>query len=169
MHTTGDVITASGIIQEDLESLVGLIRPFPFCKPVSAAPPLTLEFRHSSPALRADQVNGNDAQGSAGVESACGAHSHDLPRLRKGVEAELSSLPALLNEDPFRSRAGIFRHVSEISMTSTRQAAQKCMLLKANGICCPKLPQKAKVTGAMLNGDFQVVAGRGFEPPTFGL
>src|SRR5208282_1413118 len=35
----------------------GLIRPFPFCKPVSGASPFTLEFRHSSTALRADQVN----------------------------------------------------------------------------------------------------------------
>jgi hypothetical protein len=29
--------------------------------------------------------------------------------------------------------------------------------------------QKAKVTGAVLNGDFQSVAGEGFEPSTFGL
>ena len=39
-----------------------LIRPFPFCKPVPAASPFTLEFRHSSPALWTDQVDdrGND-------------------------------------------------------------------------------------------------------------
>ena len=35
----------------------GLICPFPFCKPVSAASPFTLEFRHSSTALWANQVN----------------------------------------------------------------------------------------------------------------
>ena len=34
-----------------------LIRPFPFCKPVSTASPLTLEFRHSSAALWTDQVD----------------------------------------------------------------------------------------------------------------
>src|ERR1700674_2335861 len=39
------------------EASRGLIRPFPFCKPVSAASPFTLEFRHSSTALRADQVD----------------------------------------------------------------------------------------------------------------
>ena len=33
------------------------IRPFPFCKPVSTASPLTLEFRHSSAALWTDQVD----------------------------------------------------------------------------------------------------------------
>jgi len=39
------------------EASRGLIRPFPFCKPVSAASPFTLEFRHSSTALWADQVD----------------------------------------------------------------------------------------------------------------
>jgi len=34
-----------------------MICPLPFCKPVSAASPFTLELRHSSAALRADQVD----------------------------------------------------------------------------------------------------------------
>ncbi len=34
-----------------------LICPFPFWKPVSAASPFTLEFRHSPATLRADQVD----------------------------------------------------------------------------------------------------------------
>jgi len=39
-----------------------MIRPFPLSKPVSAALPFTLEFRHSASALRTDEVDdrGND-------------------------------------------------------------------------------------------------------------
>lgn len=39
-----------------------VIRPFPFSKPISAAFPLTLEFRHSASTLRTDEVDdrGND-------------------------------------------------------------------------------------------------------------
>lgn len=48
-----------GTMARDMELRASrhVIRPFPFSKPVPAASSFTLEFRHSSPALRTNQVN----------------------------------------------------------------------------------------------------------------
>ena len=56
-----------GLTTEDLAARLSRrqIRPFPFGKPVSAASPVTLEFRHSSPALWAESIAEAYAFGAA--------------------------------------------------------------------------------------------------------
>jgi hypothetical protein len=53
------------------------IRPFPFCKPVSTASSLTLEFRHSSAALWTDQVDDGRDDVPVRLARKCVSDSHN--------------------------------------------------------------------------------------------
>ena len=93
----------------------------------------------------------------------------DLDWLRCRVSEEIAELPALLNDDPVRSRIQILLHVSEISMTPVVTETNSYYVAEGQWDLLGNGAENMKVTGALLNGDFRSVAGGGFEPPTFGL
>jgi hypothetical protein len=59
------------------------IRPFPFCKPVSTASPLTLEFRHSSAALWTDQVDDGRDDVPARLARQCVSDAHNRSPIQR--------------------------------------------------------------------------------------
>ena len=75
--------------------------------------------------------------------------------LRKRIEQEISSLPALLNWDPDRAKAFLVGHVSEIKMSVIGDDERKHYVAEGEWLT----GEKSEVTGAMLNGDFRMVAG----------
>src|SRR5271166_1587544 len=80
--------------------------------------------------------------------------------LQQFVQARLSSLPDLLSCDVPRARAELAKHVSLITMHPTDQNGDRRYVCQGDwnllGI-------------AISGGDVRMVAGGGFEPPTFGL
>jgi hypothetical protein len=70
-----------------------------------------------------------------------------LDRIRKRVEAELSNLLALLNEDPMRAWSEIIRQVTEIDDARVRRRLEG-LVAEGEWDLLPKTQQKAKVTGA---------------------
>ncbi len=96
-------------------------------------------------------------------------HRLDSAWLQRRVSEEISDLSTLLNEDPLRARLQILQHVSEIKMSPTTTGEKRHYVAEGEWDLLGSNAQNVKVTGAMLNGDFRMVAGGGFEPPTFGL
>jgi site-specific DNA recombinase len=91
--------------------------------------------------------------------------SVDLKWLTKRVTEEVDQISNLLNLEPERAKAYILKRVSEIRMQPTEENGQRFYVAEGEYI----VGEKEKVTGAVLNGDFRMVAGAGFEPATFGL
>jgi hypothetical protein len=80
-----------------------------------------------------------------------------------------AALSTLLNEGPLRARVQILQHVTEIKMSPVPAGKESYYVAEGEWDLLGNAARKAKVTGAMLNGDFRNVAGEGFEPSTFGL
>jgi len=84
----------------------------------------------------------------------------DPGSLRDFATHQLSALPNLLSQDAPRSRAELSRHLTGIIMTPAGSEGQRHYTCQGNWDLLGTL------TGA---GDVRMVAGGGFEPPTFGL
>src|SRR5271165_2031417 len=80
--------------------------------------------------------------------------------LQQFVHDRLSSLPDLLSCDVPRARAELAKHVSLITMHPTGQNGDR------HYVCRGDWNLLGTLTG---RGDVRMVAGGGFEPPTFGL
>src|SRR5271166_1302885 len=80
--------------------------------------------------------------------------------LQQFVHDQLSSLPDLLSCDVPRARAELAKHVSQITMHPTGQDGDR------HYVCRGDWNLLGTLTG---RGDVRMVAGGGFEPPTFGL
>ena len=80
--------------------------------------------------------------------------------LRDFATRQLAALPSLLSQDVPRARAELSRHVTGITMTPAGSEEQRHYTCQGNWDLLGTL------TGA---GDVRMVAGGGFEPPTFGL
>ena len=80
-------------------------------------------------------------------------------QLQQFALKRLSSLPDLLSCDVPRARAELAKHVTQITMTPTEQ----------NGVRRYTCQGNWNLLGTLSTGDVRMVAGGGFEPPTFGL
>jgi hypothetical protein len=80
--------------------------------------------------------------------------------LQQFVHDRLLSLPDLLSCDVPRARAELAKHVSQITMHPTDQNGTR------HYVCQGDWNLLGSLTG---RGDVRMVAGGGFEPPTFGL
>jgi hypothetical protein len=69
-----------------------VIRPFPFCKPVSTASPLTLEFRHSSAALWTDQVDDGRDDVPVRLARQCVSDAHNRSPIQRPESDERQTL-----------------------------------------------------------------------------
>ena len=87
------------------------------------------------------------ANGSCGTED-----------LRKFAITRLSALPELLCSDISRARSELALHIDSVKMTPTEKAGNRRYLCEGDW----------NLIGS-LTGDVRMVAGGGFEPPTFGL
>ena len=103
------------------------------------------------------------------IASAEGANIDiDAEWLRKRISDELTALPALLNNDPERARTFLLSRVSEVRMVPTREDGEKFYVAETAWL----IGGNTKTAGAKLDGGLSMpwmVAGGGFEPPTFGL
>jgi site-specific DNA recombinase len=95
-----------------------------------------------------------------------GTHPPDSPflqdatLLRDFVTSRLTDLPSLLCQDAARARAHLSKHVTQVTMTPT----------SANGRRCYTCQGTWDLLGSSAGGEsVWMVAGGGFEPPTFGL
>jgi len=80
--------------------------------------------------------------------------------LQQFVHDRLSSLPDLLSCDVPRARAELARHVSQITMHPADQDGDRHYVCQGDWNLLGTLTYQ---------GDVRMVAGGGFEPPTFGL
>ena len=86
--------------------------------------------------------------------------NQDQDELRRFALEQLSALPELLSADVGRARAELAQHVTQITMTPAETNGSQ------NYIC----QGDWSLLGNPINGgDVRMVAGGGFEPPTFGL
>ena len=83
----------------------------------------------------------------------------DQDELRRFALEQLSALPELLSADVGRARAELAQHVTQITMTPAQ----------ANGTQHYFCQGDWNLLGPTKAGDVRMVAGGGFEPPTFGL
>jgi site-specific DNA recombinase len=88
-----------------------------------------------------------------------GSVEADLAEIRTFVTKSLRDLPGLLNQDTSAARAWLAQHVSKITMTPTQGIDGK-RFYRASG--------EWDLLGAT-ERQIGVIAGGGFEPPTFGL
>ncbi len=80
--------------------------------------------------------------------------------LQQFVHERLSSLPDLLTCDVPRARAELAKHVSQITMHPADQNGERHYVCRGDW----------NLLGTLTcQGDVRMVAGGGFEPPTFGL
>ena len=94
---------------------------------------------------------------SAATENCFG---NDLEELRQFAQQRLSALPDLLSRDVPRARAELARHVTQITLTPAESNGQRHFTCHGDW----------NLLGAQsCQGDVRMVAGGGFEPPTFGL
>jgi hypothetical protein len=80
--------------------------------------------------------------------------------LREFATKQISAFPNLLSQDVPRARAELLRHVTTITMTPAGSGGQQ------HYTCQGDWNLLGTLTSA---GDVRMVAGGGFEPPTFGL
>ena len=85
--------------------------------------------------------------------------NQDQDELRRFALEQLSALPELLSADVGRARAELAQHVTQITMTPAQ----------ANGTQHYFCQGDWNLLGPTKAGDVRMVAGGGFEPPTFGL
>jgi hypothetical protein len=69
----------------------------------------------------------------------------------------------------FLARAELIKHVDKIRLYPVEEPGERFYVAEGEWDITGIQPEKVKVAGAVLNGDFREVAGGGFEPPTFGL
>ncbi|PYX69898.1 MAG: hypothetical protein DMG72_19760 [Acidobacteria bacterium] len=85
--------------------------------------------------------------------------NQDQDELRRFALEQLSALPELLSADVGRARAELAQHVTQITMTPAQ----------ANGTQHYFCQGDWNLLGPTKAEDVRMVAGGGFEPPTFGL
>ena len=78
--------------------------------------------------------------------------------LRQFAITRLSALPKLLCSDISRARSELARHIDSVKMTPTEEDGNRRYVCEGDW----------NLIGT-LTGDVRMVAGGGFEPPTFGL
>ena len=78
--------------------------------------------------------------------------------LRQFAITRLAALPELLGSDVSRARAELARHIDSVKMTPTEEDGNRRYVCEGDW----------NLIGS-LTGDVRMVAGGGFEPPTFGL
>ncbi len=93
------------------------------------------------------------------LELASNSRHRDPEELRRFAIERLSALPELLSHDVSRARSELARHVSEVRMLPENNNRSRRYLCQGNW----------NLLGATTQGDVRMVAGGGFEPPTFGL
>ncbi len=86
--------------------------------------------------------------------------SQDPEHLRVFATHRLSALPELLSQNVARARAELSRHATQVTMTPAGSEKQR------HYTCQGSWDLLGTLCGA---GDVRMVAGGGFEPPTFGL
>jgi site-specific DNA recombinase len=86
-----------------------------------------------------------------------GVHSEEL---RRFAVARLSALPELLSSDVARARSELARHIDFVKMTPTEEDGNRRYFCEGDWNLIGSLAA---------TGDVRMVAGGGFEPPTFGL
>ena len=90
----------------------------------------------------------------------CDSLNQDPAKIRRFTIDQLSALPELLSTDVARARTELARHVTQITM----------MPSEANGSQHYVCEGEWKLLASPINpGNVRMVAGGGFEPPTFGL
>jgi hypothetical protein len=94
-----------------------------------------------------------------------GSLQRDLADLRQFVHSRLSDVMKLLYSDVGRARAELAKHVSSITMCQTREGRDGFYIASGEwNLLGNEWPRAGTV-----NQHFRMVAGGGFEPPTFGL
>jgi hypothetical protein len=84
----------------------------------------------------------------------------DAALLRSFVTSRLADLPGLISQDVARARAELSKYVTQVTMTPAGTSGQRLYT------CQGQWDLLGSSHGA---GDVRMVAGGGFEPPTFGL
>jgi site-specific DNA recombinase len=87
-----------------------------------------------------------------------GANRSQAEELRQFAITRLSALPELLCSDISRARSELSRHIDSVKMTPTEEDGNRRYVCEGDW----------NLIGS-LTGDVRMVAGGGFEPPTFGL
>src|SRR5712692_4056520 len=91
---------------------------------------------------------------------ACDGVSQDPDKLRQFALERLSTLPELLSADVPRARAELARHVTYITMMASEANGSQHYVCQGDWNLLGNPTER---------GDVRMVAGGGFEPPTFGL
>jgi site-specific DNA recombinase len=97
------------------------------------------------------------------TESLCqeGANGRSsVEEMRQFAATRLSSLPGLLSSDIARARSELARHIDFMKMTPTEEDGNRRYVCEGDWNLIGSLAA---------TGDVRMVAGGGFEPPTFGL
>ena len=89
---------------------------------------------------------------------ACDSHQ-GADELRRFALERMSVLPELLSADVPSARAELSRHVTQITMTPAEVSGSQHYVCQGDW----------NLLGSPIGGDVRMVAGGGFEPPTFGL
>jgi hypothetical protein len=84
----------------------------------------------------------------------------DSDKLRQFAVERIAALPSLLSGDVARARSELARHIDFLKMTPTQDNSTRHYLCEGDWNLAGDLTAP---------GDVRMVAGGGFEPPTFGL
>ena len=83
-----------------------------------------------------------------------------VEEMRQFAVAQLSALPELLSSDVARARSELSRHIDFVKMTPTEEDGNRRYICEGDWNL---------IGSHAATGDVRMVAGGGFEPPTFGL
>jgi site-specific DNA recombinase len=112
---------------------------------------------HSSFLLQAIAEREQELAELEQTAAACDRVGPGTDEMRRFALEHLSALPELLSRDVSRARAELARHVTQITLTPADGNRHYACQGEWNLLELPK------------EGDVRMVAGGGFEPPTFGL
>ena len=95
--------------------------------------------------------------------------SFDSDWLRTRILSDLQDLGSLLNMDPLRAKAELRKHITEIRMTPTQNEGKGFYVAEGNWDLVGVDSNDPQLRHEKEGQYFQMVAGAGFEPATFGL